>query len=168
MTPETVSTLLAPVDAPSLVGLRDHWRWLVGDNLSPRGITTIGDWLFLDDSGRVYRLDTIEATVDRIAVDLPELGRMVRSPDFRDEMFLEGLVIAGLRGRQLPRNACVGFRVPPILGGRFEQSNLEIVSVGSYQLWTARLHEALRKVPEGRQILGVDVDDEGIVTVRWK
>lgn len=168
MIPDTLGNLLAPIDAPLLAELREHWRWAVGDELTAVGITTIGDWVFLDQAGAVHRLETVEASLDRVAVDMAELGRLAASPDVRDDVFLEGLVIAALGDRRLPRNHCVGFRVPPILGGRFDPSNLEIVPIESYQMWTGRLHEALGKVRDGREVVGVDVDDHGTVTVRVK
>ena len=168
MIPETLGNLLAPIDAHLLAQLREHWRWAVGDELTAVGITTIGDWLFVDPEGAAYRLDTVEASLDRVAIDMDELGRLAASPDVRDDIFLEGLVLAVLRERTLPRNHCVGFRVPPILGGDFDPSNLEIVPIEPYQMWTGRLHEALGKVPAGREVVGVDVDDRGSVTVRLK
>jgi hypothetical protein len=158
--------MLAPVDRDLLDELREEWRWAVPDEYTPYGMTLIGDWLFLGPSGAVHLLETIEAAFTQIAGSLDELERAAESPEARD-MFLEALALAVLRGEQLPRNHCVGFCVPPILGAETDVSNLEIVPVRRYQLWTARIHKAIADAPTGCRITGVDVDDRGFVSVRW-
>ncbi len=168
MIPETLANLFAPIDRDLLDQLREHWRWCVGGKFQMVGMTVIGDWLFLDDAGAVYLLETVEASFERIAGSMPELVRLSTSEDFRDDKFLEGFVLGVLQGQRLPQNHCVGFKVPPILGGEFDSSNLQVASVGAYQAWTGRLHEALSKVPSGSQVLGVDVGDDGAVSVRWQ
>lgn len=160
--------LLAPVEPALLEQLRQEWRWAVPDNYRIFGMTIIGDWLFEDERGSVFLLETMEASLGRIADDLLELEALVESPDKRDELLLEGHALAVLKGGALSQNHCVGFRVPPVLGGPFDTSNLEVVPVSRYQVWTGRLHKAVASVPVGRRITGVQVDDDGVVSVRWQ
>lgn len=166
--PEPLSTLLAPVRREVLERLRSHWRWRVRDDYDIVGMTIMGDWLFLDPSGGVFLLETTEATLERIAGDMRELVGLVASDDYRDDTFIEGLALGALAAGPLRQDHCVGFEVPPVLGGELELSNLQEVAVESYQEWTGKLHEALSKVPAGAQVSGVDVGDDGTVSVRWR
>ena len=168
MIPDSLSAHFAPIDRHVLDQLRANWRWRVGDEYRVVGMTAMGDWLYLDSSGAVYLLETVEASFDRIADDMAELVRLAASDEFRDDTFLEGLALSALAVGRLPQNHCVGFKVPPILGGKFDSSNLQVAAVGTYQTWTGRLHEALSNVPDGGQVLGVDVGDDGAVSVRWQ
>ncbi len=77
----------------------------------------------------------------------------------------ESLQVVGLA---LPRNHCVGFKTPPAMGGLTDASNVEIVPVSTYQRWTGRVLRAMAAVPPGRQVTGVDVGDDGSVSVRWR
>ena len=168
MIPESLSALLAPIERHLLDELRANWQWRVGSEYQVVGMTAMGDWLFADSAGAVHLLETVEASFDRIADDMAELVRLSASDEFRDDTFLEGFALGALAGGQLPQNHCVGFKVPPILGGKFDPSNLQVAAVGTYQTWTGRLHEARSKVPDGGQVLGVDVADDGSVSVRWQ
>lgn len=129
----------------------------------------MGDWLLTDAKGAVHLLDVVEGTLRPVASDVEELCVVAASPAWRDEIFLEGLATSFLRADgKLPAGRCVGFRVPPVLGGATEATNLEVVPVGVYQRWCGRLHRALSRVPVGRRVTGVHVDEDGEVSVRWE
>ena len=168
MIPESLAGLFAPVERALLEQSRGHWEWLVGPEYTVVGMTTMGDWLFLDSRGAVHLLETLEATFECIALNVEQLVQLAASEDYRDDTFLQGFAVAALQSASLPPNHCVGFKVPPVLGGPMNTTNLHVTAAASYQAWTGRLHEALSELPEGSQVLGVDVDDEGALSVRWQ
>lgn len=168
MIPEKVATLLAPVDGDVLSRVSEAWRWLLNDDYDLLGVTVIGDLLCTNTLNEVYRVDSIEGSLTQVASDIGALEHLAHSTEVRDNIFLEGLALAATKDAPLPLNHCVGFTVPPILGGPTDVSNVRIASVEVYQVWTGRLHEALRRVPPGHQVLGVDVDESGQVAVRWR
>lgn len=131
-------------------------------------MTLMGDWIFARHDGAICLLDTIEADIRVVAPDLTRLESLLESPDERDALILEGLALAVLDGQRLPAGHCVGYRVPPVLGGATDRSNLDVVPAASYQAWMGGLHDALMKVPPGREVLGVDVTELGKVRVRWE
>lgn len=160
---DPIRGLLAPVDAGILAALREEWGWILPPTATVLGVTRMGDWLFREGEA-IRLLDVVEGTIRPVAADLRELHARIVSSAARDELFLEGLAVA----IDLPRDHCVGFRVPPILGGETVVSNLEAVPVVPYQQWTARLHRALTGVPPGAAVIGVEVGDDGAVVVRWR
>lgn len=167
MSHASIDSLLAPVEHHLLLALMREWDWALPVGLRLVGLTKMGDWLFEEEGGAVLMLETVEATVSRVAGSLHELKEIASSTEARDRVFLEGLALGVLSGGSLPPNHCIGFKTPPVLGGRTDVSNLEVVPVTKYQTWTGRIHKAIRMVPEGRRITGVVVGDDGSVSVQW-
>lgn len=168
MSMEAWKSLLAPVDRELLDSLRREWDWLLPRATKVLGLTMMGDWLIEENDGAILVLDTLEGVVIKVAGSVADLSRLLRSASFRDEKFLEGLALGVLRGQRLPRNHCVGYVTPPALGGAVDTSNLEVVSVERYQTWMGRLHKALASVPEGCEVSGVKVNEDGSVGVSWR
>lgn len=158
----------APVERSELVRQFGHWRWLSGGNAVPLCMTLMGDWIFARPNGALCLLDTIDADIRVVAPDLMRLRSLLDSPEQRDALILEGLALAVLDGQPLPAGHCVGYRVPPVLGGATDRSNLEVVSAGLYQAWIGALQETLAQVPAGKRILGVELVEPGRVSVRWE
>lgn len=166
--PTPLSQIAAPVLPAELERQFRHWRWLVGANAEALCMTVMGDWIFTHQEGSIWLLDTIEADVRVVAPGLARLESLLDSPDERDALILEGLALAVLDGQRLPAEHCLGWRVPPVLGGATDRSNLAVVPSGPYQEWMGGLHKALRAVPGGRKVLGVEIAERGEIRVRWE
>ena len=68
-----LSTLLAPIDPGVLDELRHEWDWVIPQSLRVVGLTVLGDWLLEDSDGAMHLLETIEATITKIAGSRAEL-----------------------------------------------------------------------------------------------
>ena len=128
-----LARIAAPILPPELEQQFGEWRWFVGDDAEVLCMTLMGDWIFVNREGAICLLDTMEATIQVVAPTLEHLELLLDSPDERDALLLEGLALAVLAGQRLPAGHCVGYRVPPVLGGATDKSNLEVARAASYQ-----------------------------------
>lgn len=159
--------LRAPVLEAELDALFEEWSWLVPEGMCPQLLTAFGDWILRGDDGTLSMLDTIEGEVRTIDAGTATLAERLQDPNVRDHLFLEGLVLTVLDENPLPGGHCLSFKVPPILGGTTDPSNVEVRRAASVQAWLGRLHKALRDVPPGAQVTGVFIAEWGGVQLEW-
>ena len=60
----------------------------------------------------------------------------------------------------LGKNQCYGYKIPPVLGGKIEVSNIEPTDIGVHQGILSQIHEQTRNLPEGTKINRVLIDGE--------
>jgi hypothetical protein len=128
-----------------VVLLRTEWNWLVPGNHHPLLITIFGDWVCGAPDGIHWSLSNLEGTYLRIADSSAEFNARKRSFEFLDEHFIASWQeIAERHGFKPDSTQCIGWRIPPVLGGKFEVENLQLFSMVVYQSIMGQLHRQLQ------------------------
>lgn len=124
-----------------------EWHWLVPEFAVPLFISAFGDWVFGHPDGSLWTLSLLDSGYSRVAKNAAEYNALNKSPEWLEKTFIAGWqVIAAGHGLEPNKNECLGWKVHPILGGKFEAANLQIFSMVVYQSLMGQLHRQLRQV----------------------
>jgi hypothetical protein len=132
--------------------LRD-WRWLVPQEFAPVQMSKFGHWFFTDPVGRVHNLDLIEGDLQEIAPSIADYNRLKDLAENRTEWFLDGFVFrCDAEGLKLGPGECYGWRVHPMIGGKFEFENIQVFSLSVYESLMGQLLPQWKNLPPGQPI----------------
>jgi hypothetical protein len=108
-------------------GLFDAWNWLVPESDTPLMIGHFCDTVFGAPDGSLWLLDLMEGHYGRIARDSDEFRRLKIDADKVNRWFTwDWVVIAGQNGLVPGPEQCLGWKVPPVIGGDFSLSNIQL------------------------------------------
>ena len=129
-------------------GLLDEWKWLVPAADTPIFLSALGDWVFGHPDGSLWALSLLEGTYERIASSSVEYNTLNKSSEWLDSTFSAGwLSIAVGNGLEPTKDQCIGWKLHPLLGGKFDVANLQIFDMRVYQSLMGQLH---RQISAGR------------------
>ena len=129
-------------DAPALL---EEWKWLVPKTDTPLFLSALGDWVFGHPDGSLWALSVLEGTYERVAANSTEYNRLNKSAEWLESTFVAGwLPIAAGNGLEPGDGQCVGWKLHPLLGGKFEVANLQLFDMRVYQSLMGQLHRQLR------------------------
>lgn len=135
------------------------WRWLIGATRSPV-LVTIGGDAFLQDreTGTVDFLDTVEGKVREVAESGAEFEGLLSDQAFVIEHFAVQLVAPLLQSGDRPEaGKLFSFKQLPVLGGKFDRSNLEITDIAVHFSMLGQIWDQVSKLPEGTPISSVQI-----------
>src|SRR5215813_5864995 len=125
--------------------LLEDWRWLVPTTETPLLLSAMGDWVFGRPDGAIAKLDTLEGWYETIARNSNEFNSLKRSEQWLEKNFSSAwIVIARGNGLVPTRDQCLGWKVPPILGGGFSVANLVLLPMAVYQSIQGQLHRQIQ------------------------
>ena len=129
------------------------WRWLVPAGLRPFSLTLFGDWFFEDERGRVVFLDTVAGRLTELAPSRVAFLAARDDPENRDEWYMAYLAErCRERGIVPGPGQCLSFKLPPVLSGSLDVSNVEVCDLLVHQSITAQIHQGVKDLPEGTRI----------------
>jgi len=129
-------------DRLNCTDLRSAWTWLVPADHTPLMIGAFGDWIFCAPDGSLWTLCLLEGDYRQIARDSAEFNRLKREPENLDSWFKAGWVEIAARHGLVPNiDECLGWKVPPFLGGAFSADNIAAFSLRVYQSIQGQLHQ---------------------------
>jgi T6SS immunity protein Tdi1, C-terminal len=137
-----------------------EWRWLVPESASPQWLTGFGDCAFTFPDQAVFFLDVLEGTFNRVAASERDLDSFFQSGENRNRwLSADWFDICNQRGLFLGQGQCYGWKVAPILGGKFEFSNIQVFDIEVYESITGQLHRQLKDLPEGYSVSELKIRD---------
>ncbi|HEY7643766.1 MAG TPA: hypothetical protein VH858_01895 [Hyphomicrobiales bacterium] len=123
-----------------------EWAWLVPDTATPLFLSAFGDWVFGDPDGSIWVLSVLEGTYERVAATAGDYDRLQQSQDWLEETFLSGWQpIAAAHGLEPAAHECLGWKIHPLIGGKFEPANLQLFSMVVYQSLMGQFHRQLHQ-----------------------
>jgi hypothetical protein len=133
--------------------LLGDWRWLVGPSLSPVVITALGDLFLRGEDGSIHWLDTVAGRLTKVAADAEEFKALMVQPEHLDEWFMPQLV-GDLKeaGVSLGTGQCYSYKVPPVLSGPIDPSNIEPADLLIHFSLMGQIHRQVKDLPEGTPI----------------
>ena len=114
--------------------LLPQWTWIVPEESTPLFISTFGGWVFANPDGSLSVLSMLEGTFEQVARNSTEYNELNKSPDWCDEIFISGWYQIAIENSIIPKEGeCIGWKVHPIIGGKFQVENLQIFDMVVYQ-----------------------------------
>lgn len=135
-------------------------RWISSPSKLPILITTGGN-AFLQDvkAETIHLLDTVEGTVTQVSSSPQEFRGQLAVYEFV-ERYLSVEMVVALRqaGLHLQPTQIYSFKVPPVLGGKLEVSNLEVADIAVHFSVSGQVHQQVANVPTGTLIKNVRIN----------
>lgn len=129
-----------------VVSLLLEWEWLVPKEDTPLFITAFGDWVFGKPDGSLWVLSVLEGSYECVACDAAEYNSLNKSEEWLNKIFIaEWFSIALGNGLSPTENECIGWKVHPAIGGKFEPENQQVFSMLVYQSIMGQLHRQLQQ-----------------------
>jgi hypothetical protein len=126
--------------------LRAHWNWVVPDHHVPLLISIFGDWVFCAEDGGHWALSILDGSYFKVAEDCEDFDTKKRSFEWLSENFIAEWQEISDRAGVIPgANECIGWKIPPILGGEFCVENMKIFPMNS---WQSIMGQVLRQFAE--------------------
>lgn len=134
---------------------------MIDEALSPVGMTIFGDWFFEAWDGRVYFLDLVSGALEEIAESRSEFLDRRGLPANLDRWYMADLALLCLENGLVPAEGqCLGFKVPPVLGGELDLENIEVCGLAVHQSLMGQLHRQVKDLPDGAVISGLNVEEK--------
>lgn len=131
--------------------LREQWGWLVPAESTPFMFSAMGDVFYESAAGEVFWLDTGRGAYERVAGSREQFLVVLR--DKAEEWLLASLVDELLQKRGLLQpEQCYGFKTMPILGGKYEVSNLKAMSAAAWYGFSGYIHRQISELPDGTHV----------------
>jgi hypothetical protein len=131
------ATLCEGMDCTHLLS---EWRWIVPSDSTPLMIGIFGDWIFGAPDGSLWHLDLLEGQFQKVARDFIEFNARKREEKYLDDWFGANWATIALENSLTPSGGeCLGWKVHPILGGKFSVENIQVFSLKVYQSITGQL-----------------------------
>ena len=111
----------------------------------------------VDTSECIYWLDAGAGRLTEIASSLEEFQQLRQQYANAVKWFATQLVGDIMQsGARLTRGQCFGYKVPPVLGGKWEPANFEPTDLSVHFSILGQIHRQVRDLPEGTPISRFD------------
>jgi hypothetical protein len=125
--------------------LLEAWRWLVPKTERPLLLSAMGDWVFGRPDGTMAKIDILEGRYVTIAKSSNEFNALKRSEQWLDEHFSASWVVIARGNGLVPTpDQCLGWKIAPIIGGKFSVSNLALFDMALYQSIQGQMHRQIQ------------------------
>jgi len=112
-----------------------------------------GDMFLCNDKGEIYFLDIIKGEANKIADSVAELEVLLLDKEVEASLFLTELLTELEReGITLAEGQCFSFRIPPVLGGKMESSNVEVCSISVHVSLVGQILRQVRHLAPGTKV----------------
>jgi hypothetical protein len=123
-------------------------------------VNRFGDVFIITEDGTVYQLDISGGTLCRVADTRDHFATLIDFPQNANNWLMIPLVDQCIKsGMSLQPGQCYGFKIPPLLGGEYELSNIAPVDLAQNYAFLADIWSQTKDVPDGtavRLIVGPD------------
>ena len=123
-------------------------------------LNRVGDtFVVSDDDGSVHMLDVGAGALERVADNRSHFGDLLDMNGNADNWLMIPLVDECRKaGMQLGSSQCYGFKIPPVLGGKYELSNVEPIDLAVHYSFLADIYKQTKDLPDGTPIKAVVVE----------
>lgn len=139
-------TLMSAAKEYDTAALLADWKWLIPASDTPLFISAFGDWVFGKPNGSLWVLSLLEGTYEQVANNSNEYNLLNKSSEWLDQIFIaEWLPIAIENGLIPSHDQCLGWKLHPLLGGKFEVANRQVFDMLVYQSVMGQIHRQFRQ-----------------------
>lgn len=130
--------------------LIEDWMWLIGNEMKPIAISSIGDMFLADKSGEIFWLNVGEGKFESIAKNYDEFKTKMNDDKTANEWLMFDLVseIIG-SGLELTNGKLFSYIKLPIIGGKYCAENFRISDIAAHFSFTGQIHRQIKNFPDG-------------------
>lgn len=130
------------------------WSWLLPPEFTLWFVNRFADLFLVLPDGTVQMLDVGAGTLSKLADSRDDFCARIDHDDNANQWLMiplvDQMVAAGV---VLQPGQCYGFKTPPVLGGEYTAENAGPLPVWDYLSGHGSIHEQLRDVPDGAQVV---------------
>lgn len=130
------------------------WAWLLPPKFTLWLVNRFADLFLVLQDGTVHMLDVGAGTLTKLADSRDDFRTKIDVDDNANQWLMiplvDQMVAAGV---VLQPGECYGFKMPPVLGGDYTVENAGPLPVWDYLGAYGSIHEQLRDVPDGSQVV---------------
>lgn len=116
-------------------------------------VNRFADVFVVFDDGSVHMLDVGAGILERLADSRDDFATQLDAGDNANQWLMIPLVDACREvGMTLGAEHCYGFKIPPILGGQYDPSNVEPTDLAIHYSFLADIYRQTRDLPDGTPI----------------
>jgi hypothetical protein len=116
-------------------------------------VNRFGDAFVVTEDGSVHMLDVGIGTFTRLADNRSHFADLLDVEDNGNNWLLIPLVDQCRKaGMTLGPNQCYGFKIPPVLGGKYEPSNFAPTDLAVHYSFLADIHKRVKDLPDGTPV----------------
>ena len=129
------------------------WTWLIGEDMKPIMLSSIGDMFLIDSEGKIYWLDVGGGELKPAAQNFEELEQKMKDDTIANEWFMFNLVIELKEsGLELTEGKLYSYKKLPIIGGEYHPANFELTDIEVHFALTGQIHEKIKDLPDGTEV----------------
>ena len=117
--------------------LLSEWTWLLPSTFTPWIVNRLGDIIIANEDDTISFFDV-------------GCGRFQRVADSREHLIR--LIDEGENGVLLKPKTVYGFKVPPLLGGKYDLENFEVTDISVHYGFLGDLYGQMKDVPDGSKV----------------
>ena len=123
-------------------------------------VNRFGDaFVVSDEDGSVHMLDVGAGTLVRVADNRSHFADLLDADDNANNWLMIPLVDECRKaGMSLGPSQCYGFKIPPVLGGKYERANIEPTDLAVHYSFLADIYKQTKDLPDGTPIKAVVVE----------
>jgi hypothetical protein len=134
------------------------WAWLIRKPCTLIAMSDFGDMFLCDESGRIDFLELASGQITNVACTTAEFQRLATEKENQRGWFMTSLLTElELAGVTIANSQCFCYKIPPILGGKIEASNIEVGNIYMYSSLMGQLHQQVKNLPPGTKISGFKI-----------
>ncbi len=117
------------------------------------------DIITILDDGSVHMLDVGVGQTHRLADNQDDFCRKIDEGNNADQWLMVSLVDACVAsGMTLNDNQCYGYKLPPVLGGKYTLDNFEPIDLAVHLAFQADIHRQIKDLPDGTPVKRLNID----------
>lgn len=156
----TWDDLLIDFQNQDLLDLYEPWNWLLNGKFRPIMMSTFGDLFYQEKDKKIYYLDIMEGQEVFIVEDEKNFSDFTNNAENLETYLLSYLVCElKTKGLKIGENQCYAFKIAPILGGKVESNNVEIMYLRVWLHIMGQVHFQIKDLPKGTKIKGFKITD---------
>lgn len=123
-------------------------------------VNRFGDtFVVSDEDGSVHMLDVGAGTLARVADNRSHFSDLLDTDDNANSWLMIPLADECQKaGMSLGPSQCYGFKIPPVLGGKYEPANVVPTDLAVHYAFLADIYKQTKDLPDGTPIKAVVVE----------
>ena len=148
-----------PIEGLHSDELLEDWAWLIRKPCTLIAMNNFGDMFLCDENGTIDFLELASGQITNVASTTAEFQRLAAEKEMqRNWFFTDLLTELELAGMAIAKSQCFCYKVPPILGGKTETSNIEAGNIYVYSSLMGQIHQQVRNLTPGTKISGLKIE----------
>ncbi len=136
-----------------LAAVETSWGWAFPKVDQILAVNGMGNVFLKTVDGNHWRICPEELSVSLVADNDAEATAVFESKDFKADWQLQGMIKqAEKHFGTLSQGQCYGMEEPAVIGGEYELHNLFVADVVEYLIYTGKLAEQIKDVPDGEMV----------------